>query len=206
MDQRTRMMMLDNFRKGNIKLLVASDVAARGLDIPEVSHVFNYDVPINAEDYVHRIGRTGRAGRSGAAYTLVTGEDKKYLDAIETLINKTIDWLGEPIDFEAAAKERKARRKGRQVCQERIQQRQRCSRRRKPSSRRRSQSKQRDTHTDSKSGAKDDAVSPMPTPVSELPQKPASKKSRNEKMKPAFSPGVHIPAFLLREPRPKKAS
>ncbi|MCL4162328.1 UNVERIFIED_CONTAM: hypothetical protein GTU68_040439, partial [Idotea baltica] len=85
MDQRTRMMMLDNFRKGNIKLLVASDVAARGLDIPEVSHVFNFDVPINAEDYVHRIGRTGRAGRSGTAFTLVTGDDQKYLDAIEKL-------------------------------------------------------------------------------------------------------------------------
>ncbi|MFN4169867.1 MAG: DEAD/DEAH box helicase, partial [Pannonibacter phragmitetus] len=77
MDQRTRMTMLDNFRKGNLKLLVASDVAARGLDIPDVSHVFNFDVPIHAEDYVHRIGRTGRAGRLGVAYTLVAGDDQK---------------------------------------------------------------------------------------------------------------------------------
>ncbi len=71
MDQRSRMTMLSNFRDGKLKLLVASDVAARGLDIPDVSHVFNFDVPIHAEDYVHRIGRTGRAGRSGKAFTLV---------------------------------------------------------------------------------------------------------------------------------------
>ncbi len=202
MDQRTRMMMLDNFRKGSIKLLVASDVAARGLDINEVSHVFNYDIPINAEDYVHRIGRTGRAGRSGTAYTLVTGEDKKYLDAIETLINKTIDWLGEPIDFETAAKERKARRKSGRTSKSESSN-DNDAPQAKTSGRRRSQSKQRDTDTDGRQEQKD-AMSPVT--VSELPQKPASKKSRNEKLEPAFGAGVHIPAFLLREPRPKKAS
>src|SRR5262245_25093547 len=83
MDQRARMTMLANFRDGKLKLLVASDVAARGLDIPDVSHVFNFDVPIHAEDYVHRIGRTGRAGRSGKSFTVVTKADVKYLDAIE---------------------------------------------------------------------------------------------------------------------------
>ncbi|MCD2182088.1 DEAD/DEAH box helicase [Rhizobium sp. GN54] len=93
MDQRSRMTMLANFKDGNIKLLVASDVAARGLDIPDVSHVFNFDVPIHAEDYVHRIGRTGRAGRSGAAFTLVTKRDTKFSDAIEKLIDKKVDWL-----------------------------------------------------------------------------------------------------------------
>ncbi|WP_204307899.1 helicase-related protein, partial [Klebsiella pneumoniae] len=77
-----------NFRDGKLKLLVASDVAARGLDIPDVSHVFNYDVPIHAEDYVHRIGRTGRAGRSGKSFTIVTKSDGKYVDAIEKLIGK----------------------------------------------------------------------------------------------------------------------
>ncbi|MFB2553249.1 DEAD/DEAH box helicase [Ensifer soli] len=93
MDQRSRMTMLANFKDGGIKLLVASDVAARGLDIPDVSHVFNFDVPIHAEDYVHRIGRTGRAGRSGAAFTLVTKKDTKFSDAIEKLINQKIEWL-----------------------------------------------------------------------------------------------------------------
>jgi superfamily II DNA/RNA helicase len=93
MDQRARMATLEGFRNGKLKLLVASDVAARGLDIPAVSHVFNFDVPIHAEDYVHRIGRTGRAGRSGKAFTIVTRSDQKYLDAIEKLIGQDIEWL-----------------------------------------------------------------------------------------------------------------
>ena len=75
-------------------LLVASDVAARGLDIPAVSHVFNYDIPHHAEDYVHRIGRTGRAGRAGAAFTLVAPGDEKSLAAIEKLIGQPIEWEG----------------------------------------------------------------------------------------------------------------
>ena len=92
MDQRARMAMLAGFRDGKLKYLVASDVAARGLDIPDVSHVFNYDVPIHAEDYVHRIGRTGRAGRSGKAFSIATRNDAKYIDAIEKLIGQTIPW------------------------------------------------------------------------------------------------------------------
>jgi superfamily II DNA/RNA helicase len=92
MDQHARMAMLTGFREGKLKLLVASDVAARGLDIPDVSHVFNFDVPIHAEDYVHRIGRTGRAGRSGKAFTMVDKSDTKYLNAIESLIKQTIPW------------------------------------------------------------------------------------------------------------------
>lgn len=94
MDQRARMAALDGFRSGETPLLVASDVAARGLDIPAVSHVFNYDVPHHAEDYVHRIGRTGRAGRQGAAFTLVARGDEKSLQAIEKLIQTTIPWEG----------------------------------------------------------------------------------------------------------------
>ena len=90
MDQRARMQTLDAFRNGELSLLVASDVAARGLDIPAVSHVFNYDVPTHAEDYVHRIGRTGRAGRSGTAVTLATPSDSKYVNAIEAMIGQPI--------------------------------------------------------------------------------------------------------------------
>jgi superfamily II DNA/RNA helicase len=93
MDQKSRMETLDAFKSGNLTLLVASDVAARGLDIPAVSHVFNFDVPVHAEDYVHRIGRTGRAGRLGTAYTLVGPGDEKHLDAILKLIQKPIDYL-----------------------------------------------------------------------------------------------------------------
>ena len=90
LDQRVRMQTLEAFRAGEIKLLVASDVAARGLDIPDVSHVFNFDVPFNAEDYVHRIGRTGRAGREGASFTIAVNAEKKYVSAIEELINTKI--------------------------------------------------------------------------------------------------------------------
>ena len=92
MDQRARMAMLASFRDGKLKLLVASDVAARGLDIPDVSHIFNFDVPIHAEDYVHRIGRTGRAGRWGKSFTIVTRPDMKNVDAIERLIGQKIEW------------------------------------------------------------------------------------------------------------------
>ena len=115
MDQRARMTMLENFRNGKLKLLVASDVAARGLDIPDVSHVFNFDVPIHSEDYVHRIGRTGRAGRSGKAFTLVTRADRKYVDAIEKLIGQQIEWLDGDLSTlgeESEADERPRRGRG----------------------------------------------------------------------------------------------
>ncbi len=94
LDQRARMAALDAFKTGDANILVASDVAARGLDIPDVSHVFNYDVPFHADDYVHRIGRTGRAGRLGAAFSIVTRHDEKMVAAIEKLIGQTIAWEG----------------------------------------------------------------------------------------------------------------
>ena len=92
MDQYARMAALESFRTGENPILVASDVAARGLDIPAVSHVFNYDVPTHAEDYVHRIGRTGRAGREGASFTIVTRHDEKLVAAIEKLMGQAISW------------------------------------------------------------------------------------------------------------------
>ncbi|MBC7738721.1 MAG: DEAD/DEAH box helicase [Candidatus Saccharibacteria bacterium] len=94
LDQSVRTRTLDGFRDGSVHLLIASDVAARGLDIPAVSHVFNFDVPSHPEDYIHRIGRTGRAGRQGKAYTIVTPHDEKYLAAVESLIKMPIP-LGE---------------------------------------------------------------------------------------------------------------
>ena len=96
MDQKSRTETLDQFKTNKLTLLVASDVAARGLDIPAVSHVFNFDVPVHAEDYVHRIGRTGRAGRSGSATTLVAPADGKHLDSILKLIQKDIPWIDAP--------------------------------------------------------------------------------------------------------------
>ncbi|WP_350333887.1 DEAD/DEAH box helicase [Coralliovum pocilloporae] len=115
MDQHQRMAMLDKFKSGELSILVASDVAARGLDIPAVSHVFNFDVPTHADDYVHRIGRTGRAGRSGAAFTLVTPAEKKYVDAIQKLTGDDIDWAeGQPAQAEADDKPKRGKgsRKG----------------------------------------------------------------------------------------------
>jgi superfamily II DNA/RNA helicase len=103
MDQQSRLRTLDAFRNNKITYLIASDVAARGLDIPEVSHVYNFDVPVHSEDYVHRIGRTGRAGRLGNAYTMVTWSEFKAWKDIEELIKKDIAWDGEePTEEEIA--------------------------------------------------------------------------------------------------------
>ncbi|APX88948.1 DEAD/DEAH box helicase [Brevirhabdus pacifica] len=103
LDQSHRTRTLTGFREGKIRFLVASDVAARGLDIPMVSHVFNFDVPSHAEDYVHRIGRTGRAGRKGKAYTIATPHDDKLLAAVESLVKMTIPRLDSPLGGGAPA-------------------------------------------------------------------------------------------------------
>ncbi|MFN4192843.1 MAG: DEAD/DEAH box helicase [Tabrizicola sp.] len=105
--QSERMKTLDAFRDGSLHLLVASDVAARGLDIPAVSHVFNFDVPSHPEDYVHRIGRTGRAGRLGKAFTISVPSDEKYLKAIESLIKAEIPRGPLPEGFEPDTREGK---------------------------------------------------------------------------------------------------
>ena len=89
--QAYRTQTLEKFRNGDLKLLVASDVAARGLDIPDVGHVFNYSPPPNSDDYVHRIGRTGRAGRTGESFTLVCPEDDKLWDAVLKRVQKAVE-------------------------------------------------------------------------------------------------------------------
>ncbi|MTJ05564.1 MAG: DEAD/DEAH box helicase [Sediminimonas qiaohouensis] len=97
LDQSQRTKTLDAFRDGTLRFLVASDVAARGLDIPAVSHVFNFDVPSHAEDYVHRIGRTGRAGREGTAIMICTPRDEKNFEDVERLLQKKIPLLDNPL-------------------------------------------------------------------------------------------------------------
>jgi len=112
MDQKSRMETLDRFRGGTLTLLAASDVAARGLDIPDVSHVFNFDLPWQSDDYVHRIGRTGRAGREGTAQSIVTPDELKSFKDIEKLLGEAPTWIGEPPaeeDFEEAGKRRRGR-------------------------------------------------------------------------------------------------
>ncbi len=97
LEQSHRMRTLDGFRDGTLRFLVASDVAARGLDIPNVSHVFNYDVPSHAEDYVHRIGRTGRAGKKGTAIMICSTRDERNLTDIEALVKHQIPRSGEEL-------------------------------------------------------------------------------------------------------------
>jgi superfamily II DNA/RNA helicase len=114
MPQSARTETLEKFRKGEVRLLACSDVAARGLDISGLSHVFNYDVPHHPDSYVHRIGRTGRAGREGRAFTIATAEDGKFLAAIVKLIGREIPRMtlegvvSEPVSAETAHRERSA--------------------------------------------------------------------------------------------------
>jgi superfamily II DNA/RNA helicase len=103
MDQSDRIKELDRFKADEINILVASDVAARGLDIKGVSHVFNYDVPWHPDDYVHRIGRTGRAGKTGVAITMVTGADAEAIDNIQKLTGTRLTEMGAPSAAEAKA-------------------------------------------------------------------------------------------------------
>ncbi len=104
LDQSQRTKTLDGFRNGELRFLVASDVAARGLDVPSVSHVFNFDVPSHAEDYVHRIGRTGRAGRDGKAIMICVPRDEKNLADVERLVQREIPRLENPLGDKPAAK------------------------------------------------------------------------------------------------------
>jgi len=132
-DQSTRIAELDRFKNGTVNILVASDVAARGLDIKGVSHVFNFDAPWHPDDYVHRIGRTGRAGAKGVAYTFVTAEDAEAIDNIQKLIGTKINVVetakvsadktlaAEPQEERAPRRERTARgRKADKVPREEI--------------------------------------------------------------------------------------
>lgn len=112
MDQATRLATLERFKNGEVGLLVASDVAARGLDIDDLPTVFNFDVPVSSENYIHRIGRTGRAGRDGRAYTLATPDDRVYLEAIEKLLGNRIPRLDAgDLACDSAPKERGPRRR-----------------------------------------------------------------------------------------------
>ncbi|HYA73844.1 MAG TPA: DEAD/DEAH box helicase [Roseiarcus sp.] len=204
LDQRSRMAALDAFRNNQVQLLVCSDVAARGLDIPDVSHVVNYDPPHHAEDYVHRIGRTGRAGKLGAALTIVTRADARAIEDIEKLINRKIDWqAGEeaPIEEEAetahpAREHRGARGRGRE------------SEARTPAHQRRGGGRARAI-----SPAEEAAREPRPTErhVRELrgaeraeqgPAAPSRRPRRDEEAEtPVIGLGDHVPSFLLRPVR-----
>ncbi|HXW73033.1 MAG TPA: DEAD/DEAH box helicase [Methylocella sp.] len=179
MDQRARMASLEAFKNGEVDLIVCSDVAARGLDIPDVSHVFNFDTPVHAEDYVHRIGRTGRAGKTGVAVSIVTPEDQKHLAAIEKLIARKIDWLpGENLaDIEADAAGGEPRR-GRERKSGRVMADSGESRQAKPRSKRAAKP------GDAPNGGPSRGKKPAGTKKSEEPR--------------VVGMGDHVPMFLLR--------
>ena len=209
MDQSARTAALDQFRKGEIPLLVASDVAARGLDIPTTSHVFNFDVPHHADDYVHRIGRTGRAGRAGTAISIVTPLDQKSMVAIEKLIGQTIPRVdnvveGAPVDSPAvpSGETRHPReQRGREGSKEGSREGSRGGR--KP---RREREPRRSGGDRGSSPQPQPAVAeftpPSAPPASRTPsigRTPAAQPSRDAASEPADH--SHLPAFLLRPVR-----
>jgi superfamily II DNA/RNA helicase len=190
LDQSTRTATLERFRNGDLAILVASDVAARGLDIPDVSHVFNYDTPHHSEDYVHRIGRTGRAGRSGQAFTIVTPADAKSLDAIQRLIGAEIAWLDgaslppEPEGLRAEPRGGRGERGARGSMRERGR---RAGGERSPAPR-----------AEPAHRAEPPRPRPRPAPV----ERPARSEAADDG---PSGLGEHVPAFLLRALRARTA-
>ena len=108
LSQAKRMSVLKKFKEGNIDVLVATDVAARGLDISGVTHVYNFDIPQDPESYVHRIGRTGRAGKHGIAITFVTPRESGQLQAVEHTTKKRMEKIKTPTLTEALEGQQKA--------------------------------------------------------------------------------------------------
>ena len=175
MAQPVRLQTLEAFRNNEVRILVASDVAARGLDIVGLSHVFNFDVPYNPEDYIHRIGRTGRAGKEGRAFTIAAPEDADSVAAIARLIGREIppfevDGLDAPAPGEAPPK-----------------------RARKP--------RQPRAKTGEKTKAKPPAAEPNPAPA----RRPRRKAGAAKEGESVVGMGGHVPAFLLKPARTGEA-
>lgn len=176
LDQSQRTRTLDGFRAGDLRFLVASDVAARGLDVPAVSHVFNFDVPSHAEDYVHRIGRTGRAGRDGAAIMICVPRDEKNLADIETLVQNEIPRIESPLGSGSPAPEPEA------APEEKKQ-----------------PSRSRKSNAPKKSEAKpEESVEPETTApaAQESARKPAPRGKSNGNGNTPVGMGDHLPSFI----------
>jgi len=209
MDQRSRMAALDAFRNDELQLLVCSDVAARGLDIPDVSHVINYDAPHHAEDYVHRIGRTGRAGKLGQSLTIVTPADAKAIADIEKLINRKIDWAegGEEAFAAEETEHREERREHRRGRGERGHGRAeaRSGRRARGSAERSEAPEAReDREPRERSGRSSRHEHRQARPERrEEARRPHHRREENDA--PIVGLGDHVPSFLLRPVRPAPA-
>ncbi len=223
LDQALRMKTLDSFRKGDLTLLVASDVAARGLDIPDVGHVFNFDVPHHADDYVHRIGRTGRAGRTGEAYLLLSPADEKNYDKVIKLIKKEPTVLDLEVDYSdlsdnpgdsssdrgrgrrsSRSEERGSSDRGQDRGKDRARGRgkDRSESAEKPAPRERDTGKAqpKDDHITAPAAAETPVVEPVARSGRNAP-KTEEKSSRKRDNDGAF--GDHMPAFMMRGPAVK---
>jgi superfamily II DNA/RNA helicase len=206
MPQPKRTETLDRFRNGDIRLLVASDVAARGLDIQGLSHVFCFDVPMHAEDYIHRIGRTGRAGREGRSFMLASPEDGYAVAAIIKLIGKEIPACAidgiEPAELEYEERRgRKGRRPVRADRRERV--RGQDAGKRSKSDEARPPHRDRPSITEgSRSNGKNAVVSNVtPFPRAAAPRGNRQPKRASEQDRPVVGFGDDLPAFLARPPR-----
>jgi superfamily II DNA/RNA helicase len=218
LDQSVRTRTLEQFKSGEIPILVASDVAARGLDIPAVSHVFNFDVPFHADDYVHRIGRTGRAGRSGHTYMLATPRDFKAVEAIEKLTgntppHRTLDGLAEATQDRPAGEHRGSRDRNKRGGRERG--RERDHHRKVPHHGHHAATEPTEVQVSTAPAPVQEqaAAAPQPAPRTEQPRQPrpprqdrhrndhAQKQPRQQQQPQQKAPGVdasQLPAFLLR--------
>ena len=186
MEQQNRMATLESFKGGNYLLLVASDVAARGLDLPDVSHVFNFDVPAHAEYYVHRVGRTGRAGRSGTAYMIVTRADEKHLESIQKLTKSEIEWIGGKIDFSKPVRKAKIVKEKESITNQAVESIQ--------------VQKPNENNLTAHPSDKKQSTVPPPKPAKNIIPTTQLKKPPLKKTAKGFLGfGEHIPAFVLRE-------
>ena len=197
MTQSVRTETLEKFRDGKIPLLACSDVAARGLDITGLSHVFNFDVPTHAEDYVHRIGRTGRAGQPGRAFTLSTGDDKKFVDGIEKLIGgpiprATVD--GASVD---AAKATNTKEPTAEVAE--------TPKADKPAQEPREPQEPQVPQVPRERNARSSRSRNEKTPAEQSRPEQKERQRNREPDAPVVGMGDHVPAFLMAGSKPKKA-
>jgi superfamily II DNA/RNA helicase len=199
---------IEKFRAGDVKFIVASDVAARGLDIPDVSHIFNYDVSFHSEDYVHRIGRTGRAGRQGTAYTLLAPADSKYYRGIlDTIRAEAIEELDLGTFFDEAKDALKERGERRPPRDARGRDRSRGGDRRhdrRPRERNRPERDAAAAPAEAAPNAATAAVEPPPAPRDqreprrEARQTRPERSARPEKRETVKGFGADMPAFMAR--------
>jgi superfamily II DNA/RNA helicase len=202
LDQKLRMKILQAFRDGELKLLIASDVAARGLDIPNVSHIFNFDVPIHSEDYVHRIGRTGRAGRSGTSITLCLPSEEKYLSKIEELVKKAIPAMESPLQGDDSYEPRPPREPAPR--RSRSDRSRRSEPRPAPAPAEAAPKEPARAESTRAEPARSEPVRSEPARSEPPRSEPApERRPRRERRDEASAPGMgdHVPAFLMRELR-----